>query len=142
MTVITAKKLVGGAAATAALSAGALVATSSPAGAAWAETTEENAYCHLTAGIERLSGSTYRIRGEGGCVGEAELRIWCFPVHRHSTYWHSHTDRQVQQGTFGKTVSASSGTITGGENDTYKTNCKLEVNGSVQLTAESPSVNL
>lgn len=41
-----------------------------------------------------------------------------------------------------KRVSTQSSSITGGANDTYKTNCKLEVNGNVVLTAESPSVNL
>lgn len=90
-------KVTGGIVAATALTAGHLL-TPSPAGAAWAEHTVQNAYCDLTAGIERLSGTTYRIRGNGGCVGEANMRIWCFPVHRHTAYWHSHTNSQVSNG--------------------------------------------
>jgi hypothetical protein len=126
------------------IAAAALVAgVTTPASATWAESSASVPGCTLWAGIERVNDTSYRIRGSASCNTGANLRIWCFPVHRHSLSWHSHTDQQIADGPrFATSIVVGPATFGGTNGDTYKTNCKLERNGSVLLSVESPSVNL
>lgn len=120
-----------------------LVAAATPASATWAENSASVPGCTLWAGIERINDTSYRIRGSAACNSAAYLRVWCFPVHRHTFTWDSHTDQQIADGPrYATSITLPAATFGGTNGDTYKTNCKLERNGSLLLTVESPSVTL
>ncbi|MFI6292180.1 hypothetical protein ACIBEJ_11395 [Nonomuraea sp. NPDC050790] len=76
----------------------------------------------------------YTYRGFGSCAKTRKMRIWCFPVHRHwngvSATWHSHTGYEIRQGpNVTRRVDTGASTIGGGNENTYKINCKLELDG-------------
>ena len=98
-------------------------------------------HCSVSA---RLSpdyvGNRYRIGGTIRCGGSGTRQLVCKAVHRHSTYWHSHSNAIVasREADFSQT----SGWVGGTNDDTYKANCKGYYDGSYQRTSESPAYNL
>ncbi|MFI6536338.1 hypothetical protein ACIBHY_28085 [Nonomuraea sp. NPDC050547] len=84
------------------------------------------------------NANRYTYRGFGSCAKTRKMRIWCFPVHRHwngiSATWHSHTGYEIRQGpNVTRRVDTGGSTISGGNENTYKINCKLELDGRFWL---------
>lgn len=103
--------------------------------------------CQANARIERLSNTSYRIGGEGVCDEVVvSLTLNCKPIHRHSTYWHSHSGV-----TFPPSSNTSStgtwwwGPLAGTDGDSYKTSCTgtfSDHGSTVTHTDESVTISL
>ncbi|HEU4425734.1 MAG TPA: hypothetical protein VFR67_24625 [Pilimelia sp.] len=98
--------------------------------------------CNGTARIDGdRANNTYKVSGTLGCNANGYLRMRCKPVHRHSTYWHSHA-WAFDVTRFGSSLSQSSGPINGTNGDTYKANCQYFFNGVHIGTIESGTITL
>ncbi|TMR97560.1 hypothetical protein [Nonomuraea basaltis] len=80
----------------------------------------------------------YTYLGSASCGRTRKMRIWCFPVHRHwngvSASWHSHTGYTIRQGpNVTRRVGTGASSVRGGNENTYKINCKLELDGAFWL---------
>jgi hypothetical protein len=106
-----------------------------------APTTAVASHCAVSARLSPdYTYNRYRITGAIRCGGSGTRRLECKAIHRHSTYWHSHSAAIIESHEYDFT--RTSGWISGTDDDTYKANCKGYYNGSYQRTAESPAYNL
>ena len=97
-------------------------------------------HAHYTS---NTSANSFTYDGWADCAPAASMKVWCFPVHRHSLSWHSHTGDQTSNGPANTThLDAGPLSRNGTNGDTYKINCKLQKNGATILTAESPNFTL
>lgn len=101
--------------------------------------------CDVAARI-RDNGTTYNIGGTGSCDEVvASLTLSCKPVHRHSTYWHSHSSHTFPAGSNRSSISWDYGPISGTPGDQYKTSCTgqfVDHGDTVTARDESYSINL
>lgn len=100
--------------------------------------------CDVTARAERLSNTSYKIGGTGACDEVvSSLTLSCRPVHRHSTYWHSHSGTTFPGGANKSSISWDWGPLGGTNGDTYKANCngQFAKHGST-VTASDESFNI
>ncbi|GAA3673547.1 hypothetical protein GCM10022224_042260 [Nonomuraea antimicrobica] len=105
----------------------ALLAT--PAWAGTSRVSKSGHGCKVTASVNwNSSANRYTYSGKAGCSSRRSMKLWCFPVHRHSFSWHSHTGDIIQNGPRTTTsLGVGPATKRGTNGDRYKINCKLEV---------------
>jgi len=102
--------------------------------------------CDVNARISRLSNTSYKIGGTGSCnESVASLTLSCKPVHRHSTYWHSHSGTTFPASSNRSSISWDWGPLSGTNGDTYKSSCTgqfADHGSTVTRSDESFSINL
>lgn len=113
---------------------------------AWAGTSTESKSdygCTVTAKVSwNTSANTYTYAGSASCGAQRSMKLWCFPVHRHSFKWHSHTGDIIQNGPrTTRSLSVGPATKGGTNGDRYKINCKLEVSQG-RVVVETGQFNL
>ena len=92
--------------------------------------------------IERLSNTSYRIAGSASCESTVDwIQIDCWPVHRHSFYWHSHTGANIGDTDFGDhRVAVGWSTVSGTDGDKYKPHCDAAAFHGTTVTWELESL--
>lgn len=99
------------------------------------------------AKISKTGYNTYKIAGSASCDSWVDLiQIRCWPVHRHTLYWHSHTGAAIEDAAFGqpRVTVGWSNNITGTPGDKYKTHCDMQAThaNTVTWSRESGTVTL
>lgn len=121
--------------------------TAAPVSAGTTKESKSGHNCTITARATwNGSANTYSYSGSATCRSTRFMKVWCFPVHRHSFNWHSHTHDIVQNGPRRTTrlSSGSASNIRGTNGDRYKINCKLELDkdSGKRVVVETASFNL
>lgn len=102
--------------------------------------------CRGNAYISRLGNTQYSIQGKMSCTSEESLRVTCYPVHKHTVGWDSHTSSQIAEGPVNmkanSTLTVGPATVGGTDGDTYKTHCNFDKDGSRIFIDESDTVTL
>lgn len=124
-----------------------MLLAATPASAGSTKESKRGHGCTITARATwNSSANTYNYSGSASCNSTRFMKVWCFPVHRHSFNWHSHTHDIVQNGPRRTTrlSSGSASNIRGTNGDRYKINCKLELDkdSGRRVVVETGSFNL
>lgn len=92
-------------------------------------------------------GTWMDIGGSASCDSWVDIiEIKCWIVHRHSLYWHSHTDTSRDEAVFSgpRAVIPDGGGYRGTVGDKYKTHCDMRARhtNEVKWSRESSTITL
>ncbi|MBT2225226.1 hypothetical protein [Nonomuraea sp. NEAU-A123] len=99
--------------------------------------------CTITAhGSWRSAANTFTFYATGSCGANRFGVLRCWPVHRHTLYWHNHEGDARRTSVNGRSFRLPAKTVHGTNGDTYKINCKYQWDSNRSVGVETRGFTL